>query len=101
MKYYLLIPFLPLAAFLINILLGKEALRDKAHWPSVLAIIGSFVISVMTLFDVIHGKIINEDLYTWIVSGNFKVSFGFLHQWRGEGGVRALVRGGSLVHIPG
>ena len=99
MKYYLLIPFLPLAAFLINILLGKEALRDKAHWPSVLAIIGSFVISVMTLFDVIHGKIINEDLYTWIVSGNFKVSFGFLIDQLTAVMLIVVTGVGSLIHI--
>ncbi|MEW6569966.1 MAG: NADH-quinone oxidoreductase subunit L [Nitrospirota bacterium] len=78
MKLYLLIPFLPLAAFIINILLGKELLRDKAHWPSCLGIIGSFIISVITLFQVINGKTINEDLYTWMISGNFKVSVGFL-----------------------
>ena len=53
MKLYLLIPFLPLAAFIINILLGKEILRTKAHWPSCLAIIGSFIVSVITLFDVL------------------------------------------------
>jgi NADH-quinone oxidoreductase subunit L len=99
MKYYLLIPFLPLAAFLINILLGKEALRDKAHWPSVLAIIGSFVISVMTLFDVIHGKVINEDLYTWIVSGNFKVSFGFLIDQLTVVMLIVVTGVGSLIHI--
>lgn len=99
MKYYLLIPFLPLAAFLINILLGKEALRDKAHWPSVLAIIGSFVISVMTLFDVIHGKVINEDLYTWIVSGNFKVSFGFLIDQLTAVMLIVVTGVGSLIHI--
>jgi NADH-quinone oxidoreductase subunit L len=99
MKYYLLIPFLPLAAFLINILLGKEVLRDKAHWPSCLAIIGSFVISVMTLFDVIHGKVINEDLYTWIVSGNFKVSFGFLIDQLTVVMLIVVTGVGSLIHI--
>ncbi len=99
MKYYLLIPFLPLAAFLINILLGKEALRDKAHWPSCLAIIGSFVISVMTLFDVIHGKIINEDLYTWIVSGKFSVSIGFLIDQLTAVMLIVVTGVGSLIHI--
>src|SRR4030042_918782 len=78
MKLYLLIPLLPLAAFIINILFGRGLIRDKAHWISCLAIVGSFVISVITLVEVIHGKIIDEDLYTWIISGKFRVSVGFL-----------------------
>ncbi|NWF53130.1 MAG: NADH-quinone oxidoreductase subunit L [Nitrospirae bacterium] len=78
MKYYLLIPFLPLAAFVINILFGRGLIRDKAHWISCLTIIGSFIASIITGIDVINGKIINEDLYTWIVAGKFSVSVGFL-----------------------
>lgn len=78
MKVYLLIPFLPLAAFVINILFGRGLIRDKAHWVSCLTIIGSFVVSVITALDVIGGKVINEDLYTWVVAGKFSVSVGFL-----------------------
>jgi NADH-quinone oxidoreductase subunit L len=78
MDSYLLIPFLPLAAFFINILFGRNFIKDKAHWVSCLTIIGSFIISVITLIDVINGKVINEDLYTWIISDKFRVSVGFL-----------------------
>ncbi len=78
MNNYLLIPFLPLAAFLINILLGRNFLKEKAHWVSILAVAGSWVVAVMTLVDTMAGKTINQDLYSWIVSGNFKVSVGFL-----------------------
>jgi len=78
MKIYLLIPFLPLAAFAINILFGRNLIRNKAHWISCSAIIGSLIASVITASDVIGGKVINEDLYTWIVAGKFSVSVGFL-----------------------
>jgi len=78
MKVYLLIPFLPLAAFVINILFGRGLIRNKAHWVSCLTIIGSFVASVITASDVLGGKVINEDLYTWIIAGKFSVSVGFL-----------------------
>jgi len=79
MKLYLLIPFLPLAAFLINILIGKEVMRDKAHWPSILAVLGSWIITVTSVLpQVVAGKVINEDLYTWILSGKFNASVGFL-----------------------
>lgn len=76
--YHILIPFLPLAGFIINILLGKEVTRFNAHWPAVLSVAGSWVCSLFTLRDVMAGKIIDADLYTWIVSGTFKVSVGFL-----------------------
>ncbi len=99
MDLYVLIPFLPLAAFIINILIGKEVLRDKAHWPSCLAIIGSFVISVITLIDVINGRIINHDLYTWIISGKFKVSIGFLIDQLTAVMLIVVTGVGSLIHI--
>jgi NADH-quinone oxidoreductase subunit L len=78
MHSYLLIPFLPLAAFLINIVFGRDVIKDKAHLISVPAVAGSFVFSVLALIDVLGGKTVNEDLYTWILSGGFKVSVGFL-----------------------
>jgi NADH-quinone oxidoreductase subunit L len=78
MNNYLLIPSLPLAAFLINILLGRKFIRGKAHWVAILAVAASWVVSVATLIDVMSGKALNENLYTWVVSGSFKVSVGFL-----------------------
>jgi NADH-quinone oxidoreductase subunit L len=79
MRLYLLIPLLPLAAFLINILIGKEVMREKAHWPSILAVLGSWIITITSVLpQVMAGKVINEDLYTWIVSGTFNASVGFL-----------------------
>jgi NADH-quinone oxidoreductase subunit L len=99
MEYYLLIPFLPLAAFLINILLGKEVFREKAHWVSVLAVVGSFIISVATLFDVISGETLNKDLYTWVVSGTFKVSVGFLIDPLTAVMLIVVTTCSSLIHI--
>jgi NADH-quinone oxidoreductase subunit L len=78
MDNYLLIPFLPLAAFFINIVFGKSLIRDKAHWVSILAVFGSWVVSVMAVAEALQGRTINKDLYTWISSGTFKVSVGFL-----------------------
>jgi NADH-quinone oxidoreductase subunit L len=99
MKTYLLIPFLPLAAFVINILFGRNLIKDKAHWFSCLAIIGSFVASVVTALDVIGGKIINEDLYTWIISGKFQVSVGFLIDQLTAVMLIVVTGVGSLIHI--
>ncbi len=99
MKTYLFIPFLPLAAFVINILFGRNLIKDKSHWFSCLAIIGSFVASVITASDVIGGKIINEDLYSWIISGKFQVSVGFLIDQLTVVMLIVVTGVGSLIHI--
>lgn len=78
MKQYVLIPFLPLAGFLLNILLGRRFLKHHAHWISVPLVGLSMIFALITVYQVITGNIINEDLYTWIISGDFKVSVGFL-----------------------
>ncbi len=77
MDKYLLIPLLPLIGFFINIWFGKF-FQAKCHWVPILAVFGSFVISVITFTEVVQGKIINYDVYSWVISGNFKVSIGFL-----------------------
>ncbi|MBI5050770.1 MAG: NADH-quinone oxidoreductase subunit L [Nitrospirae bacterium] len=78
MLEYTLIPLLPLIAFVINIIFGRNYIKDKAHWVSVPAVIGSFVLAVAAFMDVQSGKVININLYRWIVSGDFNVPIGFL-----------------------
>jgi len=100
MKLYLLIPFLPLTAFIINILLGKEVLRDKAHWPSILAVVGSFFITITSVLpQVMAGKVINEDLYTWMLSGTFNASVGFLIDPLTAVMLVVVTTCASLIHI--
>lgn len=78
MDMYVLIPLLPLAAFVINILLGKIIIKDKAHWVAIPAVAGSFTLAIRTFLEVMDGKVINQDIYSWIVSGSFKATVGFL-----------------------
>lgn len=78
MTKIILIPFLPLIGFLINILLGKKLIRDRAHLISVPLVGLSMLLALSTVFDVMRGNVINEDLYIWVLSGDFKVSVGFL-----------------------
>ncbi len=100
MKLYLLIPFLPLTAFIINILLGKEVLREKAHWPSILAVVGSWLVTIFSVLpQVMAGKIINEDLYSWIASGTFNVAVGFLIDPLTAVMLVVVTTCASLIHI--
>ncbi len=78
MDKYVLIPLLPLIAFIVNIIFGRKIIREQAHLPATIAVAGSLIVSIITFLDVLAGKSINYDLYSWIVSGNFKVSIGFL-----------------------
>jgi NADH-quinone oxidoreductase subunit L len=78
MDKYILIPLLPLIAFAINIIFGKWVIKDRAHWIAIPAVAGSFILSVVTFTEVAAGRIINYDIYSWIVSGDFRVSIGFL-----------------------
>ena len=78
MLKYTLIPLLPFISFLINILFGRNYIKDKAHWIAVPAVVGSFLLAVSAFFDVAGGRDINVNIYSWIVSGSFNVSVGFL-----------------------
>lgn len=78
MDQYLLLPLLPLAAFILNITLGGGFFKTKAHWIAIPAVAGSFILAVLCFIDAVQGKIVNYNVFTWIASGSFQVSFGFL-----------------------
>jgi len=78
MKYVLWIPFLPLIGFVLNILLGKRLFKHQAHWPSTIAVAGSMAVAFKVLMDVLSGHTAEFNLYSWIISGNFRVTIGFM-----------------------
>ena len=99
MQTYMWIPFIPLAGFFINILFGRTYIRDKAHFVAVPAVLASWVIAMMTVVDVLHGNVYNEDLYTWIVSDGFRASVGFLVDPLTAVMLVVVTTVSSLVHI--
>ncbi len=76
MTQYILIPLLPLTAFVILGLFG-HMIREKAHWVAVPAVLLSLLCSLLTFVDVSRGEQVYADLYTWINSATFQVSIGF------------------------
>ena len=76
MLTYILIPLLPLVAFVV-IGLFWSFFRNQSHWIAVPAVFLSFILSMKTFFEVAGGKELNVNLYTWITSGHFQVSIGF------------------------
>ena len=52
----LLIPALPLAAALIVAALGPWVLKENSHWPVILALFGSFLLSALLVVEVQNGN---------------------------------------------
>jgi NADH-quinone oxidoreductase subunit L len=77
-KYYVLILLFPLAGFLFNILIGRFVSTKFVSWVGNLSVFGSIVFSLFTISDVFQGKTIEYNFYTWILSDDLKVSFGYL-----------------------
>ena len=68
-----MIPAFPLAAFLVNGLLGRRVTRGGAHWVALPAVAASFLLAVSVLFRVYRGEALAETIYTWIAVGDFIV----------------------------
>ncbi len=77
-KLFLLIPIFPLAGFLINIIFGRFLSTKKINFIAVSSIALSFIVSLFAVYQVFTGKIFEYNFYTWILSDDLKVSFGYL-----------------------
>jgi NADH-quinone oxidoreductase subunit L len=76
-EYLFLIPLLPLLASVINLLFGRQFIRDKAHWVSVPAVAGSFVLSALVFREIYNDDhTLSQTISTWIESGSFSTSIG-------------------------
>jgi NADH-quinone oxidoreductase subunit L len=95
---YTLIPFLPLAAFLVLGLAGSR-IRDRAHLVAVPAVLMSLGLSLAAFFEIVSGSVISVPLYTWLTSGSLDIHIG-LYIDRLTAVMLLLVTGvSSLVHI--
>ncbi len=52
--------------------------RRLSHTLTILGVLVAFILSAMTLKDVIAGARFNETLYTWMVVGGLKMEIGFM-----------------------
>ncbi|MEE6211363.1 NADH-quinone oxidoreductase subunit L [Salarchaeum sp. III] len=82
LDYAAAIPALPLAGFLVALLVGHYAPRvlprDGAI-PGILATAGSLLLSAWVFLTVSGGETLNEELYTWVAGdGTFSLHFGLL-----------------------
>jgi len=95
-----LIPLLPLAAFCINILLGRALIRDKAHLISIPAVLGSWVVSVLVFLEIYNDEhAISQRLFTWIPSGEFNVAVSLYADQLTAIMLLVVTTVGLLVHV--
>jgi NADH-quinone oxidoreductase subunit L len=112
MNYVLpLIPALPLAAFIVTLLLGRWFIKDSAHWIPILAMAGSFVLSVWAFIEIRgaeHPFVV--ELWRWIAVGDFQVPMAFqldqlsavmLLVVTGVGTLIFIYSKGYMAHDPG
>src|SRR5262249_48013027 len=71
------IPGLPLAAAVITAFFGPRFLRKQSHWPCVLALVGSFVLSAILMIVIVTTPYKSpwRDFCTWFQAGDVSVGF--------------------------
>ena len=79
MQHYVwLIPALPFAAFVATLVLGKWWIKESAHWLPILAMLGSFGLSIAAFIQVRGAQQpFVMELWRWMSVGKFQVPFAF------------------------
>ena len=93
-----LIPALPLAGALINMVFGR-AIGRRAHWIAVPALLGSFLASCAVFARVRTGGAFTTTAFRWIVAGDFEAAVtAYVDPLTGV--MLLVVTGvGSLIHL--
>jgi NADH-quinone oxidoreductase subunit L len=93
-----LIPALPLAGALLNIVFGR-IIGHRAHWVAVPALAGSFLASCAAFARVSSGGAFTDTLFRWIVAGDFETTItAFVDPLTGV--MLLVVTGvGFLIHV--
>ncbi len=76
----ILVPIMPLSGAIVAGFLRNQVGRAGAHWITILGVLGSFLISMYILVLQLSGGlgVVNESIYTWMVSGGIHFEIGFL-----------------------
>jgi NADH-quinone oxidoreductase subunit L len=97
-----LLPLLPLAGFVVNVLFGQR-LRRLAGWIATLAVAAAFAVAVAAFLELLsHEAEARTQVlrgYAWFTSGDLRVAFDL--RWDPLSAVMALIVTGvsSLIHL--
>ena len=95
---YAFIPLLPLLAF-VTLGLGGHVIKERAHFIAVPAVVGSFLLSIMALTEVVGGTVLRIPLYTWADSGNLTITLGLFIDQLTAAMLILVTIVSSLVHV--
>jgi NADH-quinone oxidoreductase subunit L len=95
---HVLIPLLPLLAFVVNGLFGKW-LQGKAAHISIGAVVLSCLFSLITLGQVLSGQHFYGTVYEWITAGDFRIAIGFNIDQLAAAMIAMVTFVASLIHI--
>ena len=79
-RYSVLILFLPLLAFIIQIFVGKRLPR-QGDWVSISAIVSTLILSIIMFVKMLieyNPDFHHESSFTWLDMGDFNIKLGFL-----------------------
>lgn len=95
-----LIPFLPLAGFLVNGILGSRLSKGMVGLIGSGSVLLSFVLSVLAFMSVrATGMPIHQELYTFMSVGSLHLSFGFLVDALSAWMMLIVTGIGFLIHV--
>lgn len=108
MELFILSPILfPLLGLLINATLGKRLGEKAAGWIASLAVIASFVMSLMMFMQLNampaeggeHGSALHATVLPWITAGALNVSWGFTVDALSVTLMLIITGIGALIHV--
>ncbi len=97
----LLIPLLPFVGFLVNAFVGRRLPKSVSGGLACLAIIGSFVVSVLSVLSVVNGDagFAEATAFDWMSSGDVRVPLRFRLDHLSSLMILVITGIGSLIHI--
>jgi NADH-quinone oxidoreductase subunit L len=97
-----LIPLLPFLGFVVNAALGRRLPKTVSGGLACLAIIGSFVVSVLSVMSLLSptkSPAIVQDVYMWLPSGDLQIPFRLYLDHLSAVMILVVSGIGSLIHI--
>ena len=102
-EYLYLIPLLPLIGFVINGLLQGKLSKMIVSLVACGTVFVSFLISLFSFFELkslpVDHRVLEQTLFTWIPSGDFHVSFGYLLDPLSAVMILVVTGVGFLIHV--
>src|SRR5688572_28790342 len=101
MVMLLLIPLLPFVGFLVNAFLGRRLPKSVSGGVACLAIIGSFVVSVLSVINIVSHDVlaVEATAFNWMASGDLQIPLRLRLDHLSSLMILVITGIGSLIHI--